>query len=88
MPVSRLPELDRTVRQRLRDLLRREELTAMELSRELGIPEKEVYAHLEHVMRSTSGSGDKIRIWPSECLACGYVFRDRRRPSGTLSGLP
>ena len=50
-----------------------------ELSQALGVTEKEVYAHLGHIQRSAVAAGAEFVVTPSECLACGYVFADRRR---------
>ena len=70
---------ERTLRQRLADLLQEQEADAREISRALGIAEKEVYAHLEHIRRSAAAAGAELSVTPSECLACGYVFADRGR---------
>ena len=70
---------ERTLRQRLIDILKEREADARELSQALGITEKEVYAHLGHIERSASAAGDELVTSPSECLLCGYVFADRRR---------
>jgi predicted Zn-ribbon and HTH transcriptional regulator len=68
-----------TLRQQIIELLTDEEMDARELSREVGIKEKEVYEHLTHIARSLATRGGKLTIRPSECLQCGYVFKDRRR---------
>ena len=68
-----------TLRQKIIDLLADREMDARELSREVGIKEKEVYEHLAHIQRSLAAKGSKLTIRPSECLSCGYVFKDRRR---------
>jgi predicted Zn-ribbon and HTH transcriptional regulator len=54
-------------------------LTARELSERVGIPEKEVAGHLEHLEKSLRAGGARLEVLPAECLACGYVFRERRR---------
>ncbi len=54
-------------------------MDARELSRELGIKEKEVYDHLVHVERSAAATSATFILTPSQCLLCGYVFEDRRR---------
>jgi hypothetical protein len=53
--------------------------TAIELSQELGIAEKEVYAHLPHIAKSVAAQGKQLVIAPSRCLKCGYVFDTRKR---------
>lgn len=70
---------DQTVRQRMIDLLSREEMTDRELSQALGIAERDVYAHLPHVARSLKTQGKKLEAAPVRCMQCGYVFRDRKR---------
>ena len=68
-----------TVRQQIIALISDREMDARELSREVGIKEKEVYEHLAHIQRSLAAKGSKLAVRPSECLNCGYVFNDRRR---------
>jgi predicted Zn-ribbon and HTH transcriptional regulator len=70
---------ERTLRQRIVDVLREREADARELSQVLGLTEKEVYAHLSHIERSAAAAGGALVVTPSECLACGYVFAERRR---------
>lgn len=61
------------------ELLREEELDAMELSGLLSIREKEVYEHLPHIARTLASSGEKLIITPYGCLSCDYIFSDRPR---------
>jgi predicted Zn-ribbon and HTH transcriptional regulator len=61
------------------DLLSDHGMTARDLSQTLGIREKEVYEHLAHITRSVSGQGKRLRILPFRCLACGFVFAERKR---------
>lgn len=68
-----------TLRRRILELLRGQEMGARELSRALGIREAEVLAHLEHVARTADGAGERFTLIPSQCLLCGFVFEDRRR---------
>ena len=68
-----------TIRQRTIVLLAEKEMSARDLSKALRIREKEVYEHLAHVARSVAGQRGKLIIHPSQCLVCGYVFRDRNR---------
>jgi len=65
-----------TVRQRLTEMLKGGPLTARDLSVAAHLPEKDVTLHLAHIRRSV---GRSFVIAPAECLACGYVFADRRR---------
>jgi predicted Zn-ribbon and HTH transcriptional regulator len=68
-----------TIRQEIISRLREEEMSAREISGEVGISEKEVYAHLSHIARSVASQDKKIVITPANCLACGYVFEERKR---------
>ena len=68
-----------TIRQEITDLLSEEELNARELSQLLGIPEKEVFEHLEHVARTAKVHGRKLIVRPFRCLKCGFSFKDRDR---------
>jgi predicted Zn-ribbon and HTH transcriptional regulator len=68
-----------TIRQKIIDLLSQSEMEAHEVSRSLGIPEREVYAHLSHIARSVAAQHKTLAIRPPRCLQCGYVFKDRKR---------
>jgi hypothetical protein len=59
--------------------LSKREMTARQLSQALGIREKEVYEHLSHIAYSVAVQRKTLLIRPFQCLACGYVFRDRKR---------
>jgi predicted Zn-ribbon and HTH transcriptional regulator len=61
------------------DLLLEGEMTDRDLSQALGIPEKDVYGHLDHIARSLGPRGGKLRILPARCMSCGYVFKERTR---------
>ena len=56
-------------------------LTARELSARVGISEKDVAGHLEHLEKSLKAGGAALTVLPAECLACGFVFRERKRLS-------
>jgi hypothetical protein len=68
-----------TIRQKIISFLSEAELTAREISGEVGVSEKDVTAHLAHIARSVSSQGKKISITPAKCLACGYEFENRKR---------
>lgn len=68
-----------TLRQRLRGALEEETLSARELSGRLGIPEREVYGHLEHLRLSLQGAGRELNILPPRCRKCGFLFRKREK---------
>ena len=68
-----------TERQEIIELLTKSQMDAREISREVGIREKEVYDHLTHIAKSLATKGKALLIEPSRCLSCGYVFEDRKR---------
>lgn len=68
-----------TLRQQMIVLLEGEECRVRDISQALHISEKEVGDHLTHIRRSLSASRQTLAIRPSECLACGFVFKERRR---------
>lgn len=68
-----------TVRQRLVDVLRSGPVTAKDVSRLVGIAEREVEGHLDHVARSLRGQGERLVVAGPECLECGFAFPGRER---------
>ncbi len=78
---NELTERHVSVRAELRQLLREGPLAARELSARVGISEKEVAGHLEHLARSLRQSGERLRVEPARCLVCGFVFEERTRLS-------
>ena len=75
----KLTERYATVRSALREVLREGPLTARELSARVGIGEKEVSGHLEHLARSLRHGSERLRVEPAQCLACAFVFKARTR---------
>lgn len=76
-----------TPRQGLRRHLVDAPHTAHELSALVGLPEKDVVPHLEHLARSVHGARERLAVEPARCLRCGFVFRERTR-LGKPSGCP
>ncbi|MDX1815528.1 MAG: transcriptional regulator [Thermodesulfobacteriota bacterium] len=70
-----------TIRRRILSLLSGHSLTARQISAEVGIPEREAYAHMPHVKRTVVRLGGRLVVTPAECRKCGYVFRERKRPN-------
>lgn len=68
-----------TIRQQIIDLLEHDPAEAKEISREIGISEKEVYEHLPHIAKSLPRQGKKLNTQPARCIACGYAFKSRQR---------
>ena len=70
-----------TIRQQIMSLLKNHEMNAREISKALGIREKTVYEHLEHIRYSIKPQKKKLIIHPFHCLVCDYIFKDRKRLS-------
>ena len=69
----------RTVRQQIMQLLINKEMCAREISQTLRIREKEVYDHLSHIAHTVSTQQRRLVVRPFRCLACGYLFQNRKR---------
>lgn len=68
-----------TIRESLRRVLREGPTTLRELSGALSVSEKDLVAHLEHLERSLQRGDERLVIEPTQCLACGFQFGDRKR---------
>lgn len=68
-----------TVRQQMIALLKDQELDALELSRLLSIPEKEVYSHLPHLVKTLGKGRERLVVTPYQCLSCQFTFDQRSR---------
>lgn len=68
-----------TIRENIIELLQYKEYDAREISGQIGVSEKEVVAHLDHISKSLNRRGMKLIITPAQCYACGYTFKDRSR---------
>jgi len=80
MPQDRPPpERRQTIRDALYHELRDGLRTVRELSAAVGASEKDLLGHLGHLGRSVAGTGERLRVEPSRCLACGYTFEERTR---------
>ena len=73
------PEAAATVRQRLAGVLREGPATAKDLSKLVGISEREVAGHLAHLAHSLRARGEKLAVTPPECLECGFAYPGRER---------
>jgi predicted Zn-ribbon and HTH transcriptional regulator len=72
----------KTVRLSLAAALRGERLSAHALSGRVGIPEKDVAFHLEHLARSLARGRERLVVYPAACEDCGFVFKKRERLAG------
>jgi predicted Zn-ribbon and HTH transcriptional regulator len=70
-----------TTREALRRALLAGPATARDLSAEVGLREKDVAEHLDHLARSLAHRGERLVVEAATCIACGYAFRDRARLS-------
>lgn len=68
-----------TVREALHAALREGPATAKDLSAVVGISEKDVAGHLEHLQKSLKRGKERLVVVPARCLACGHVFADRAK---------
>ncbi|MFH2006425.1 MAG: transcriptional regulator [bacterium] len=50
--------------------------TVRDLAELMGIPVRDVIAHLDHVRRSKEST---LRVDPAVCQQCDFVFENRRR---------
>jgi transcriptional regulator len=70
----------RTLRQRIIEILTDTRVTTDQLAPILGIPERQVEEHLAHVVKTLARDRSRRFILePSTCLDCGFMFRDRTR---------
>lgn len=72
-------EAQDTVRRAIMAALADGPLSALDLSGRVGIPEKDVAGHLEHIRHSLHHSGRRLDVTPAECASCGFVFEKRGR---------
>jgi hypothetical protein len=73
------PNRQETVRRRIIAFLKEGPATALDISQNIRISEKEVYEHLVHVKKSVASRGEKVIIHPAKCQKCGFVFKERKR---------
>jgi predicted Zn-ribbon and HTH transcriptional regulator len=72
-------EMHDTVRQIIISALEEKPCSSKELSSRAGIPEKQVYDHLEHIRKTAAATERRLIVTPAECKKCGFVFRKRER---------
>jgi predicted Zn-ribbon and HTH transcriptional regulator len=76
---SRPPAATETPRQAIHRLLSAKPHSTYELSALVGVREKDVVPHLQHLARSLRRSGERLVVEPARCRDCGYAFRERQR---------
>jgi predicted Zn-ribbon and HTH transcriptional regulator len=73
-------ERSSTLRVQLHVLLRHGPArTALELAQEIGVREREIALHLEHLERSLKNENERLVVEVPTCVACGFVFHGRHR---------
>lgn len=60
-----------TVRQEIAEFIKGSSVTAKDISKAVGITEKDAYHHLEHLAKSF---GKAFKVVLPECRKCGFVF--------------
>lgn len=70
-----------TVRQKIITCLEEGPVSAREISALVGIREKEVAGHLEHIRKTFATSGRHLVVVPAHCKHCGYSFKKREKLS-------
>ena len=73
--------MQQTVRQLLIAALQEGPASAKDLSAQVGIPEKDVLAHLDHIRRSLRRDRQRLVMEPARCRSCGFGFPKRDRVS-------
>ena len=68
----------KTIRQSIVEILSHEKLSALELSAYVGVSEKEITHHLEHI-RTSLKPKRLLSIEPAYCKDCGFQFKKRDR---------
>ena len=65
-----------TDRQKITELISVKPMDAQSLSRAIGISQRAVESHLEHIAKSV---GSRFKITPSQCRDCDFIFNMRTR---------
>lgn len=75
-----MPSPERTIRQRIIDLLIGTRLSSYQLAQMLGIAERLIEEHLPHVVKTLARDRtQRFVLEPSACSDCGFVFRGRTK---------
>jgi hypothetical protein len=72
-------ERHETLRRRIISALMNRALSSKEISVEVGISEKETYAHLEHIQKTMNKKDHHLAVTPAQCRKCGFIFKKRQR---------
>ena len=72
-------EMYETIRHAIMAELAQGVCSARDISSAVGISEREVSVHLEHIRKSIALSEKHLTIIPAECKKCGFVFAKREK---------
>jgi predicted Zn-ribbon and HTH transcriptional regulator len=73
------PARGESIRRALLAELERGPASAHELSGAVGIPERDVAQHLQHLARTAKARGETLLVEPARCEGCGFKFEKRER---------
>lgn len=68
-----------TIRHDIISVLTGRTMSARQISGEVGISEKDVYQHLEHVRKTLESHTGKLVVVPARCRRCGFEFKKREK---------
>lgn len=71
--------MSQTVRQMMIENLRNGPVSAKDISALVGIPEKDIFPHLEHIRKSLHHGPNRLLMEPARCKLCSFVFHKRER---------
>lgn len=72
-------EPEKTIRQQIIEILEKSEYSVRDISKAIGVRERDVFGHLEHIHLSIKNRKEKLHIKPYQCQACGFVFENRTK---------
>lgn len=70
---------EETPRESLLRTLDSSPVTARDLSRDVGLSEKDVFHHLSHLKKTLKAQNRQLVVQPAVCLDCQYIFQKRER---------
>lgn len=53
--------------------------TMRDMSKALGIMEKDIPGHLESIEKTLKNQNRHVICEPFRCMSCGYIFKDRKK---------
>ena len=73
-----IDERKQTIRQEIIDELENNAMTVREVSKTIGILEKDVYHHLTFIEKTVKHKKKRIHLEPYYCMNCGFQFLNRK----------